>query len=103
MSEHREIPIFQANPEAVPEPKGPRAYLGNRWKAVRRRHLMGQPMCLRCGLFGEEVHHVKTRHEAPERRFDPSNLLTMCRACHAREHGKKLSTSYPHSRHDWGG
>lgn len=32
------------------------------------------------------VHHIKGRNVAPEDRFNPSAALTLCGACHRKEH-----------------
>lgn len=32
------------------------------------------------------IHHVLTWSEAPHLRFEPTNVLTLCRACHDYEH-----------------
>jgi 5-methylcytosine-specific restriction endonuclease McrA len=57
-----------------------------RWRTLRNRWLMQHPTCARCGLHGEEVHHVVPRHVAPHRLYDPTNLMTLCKACHVAEH-----------------
>ena len=67
---------------------------GGKWERMRRRWLMRYPSCARCGMAGEEVHHIAPRSVAPERAYDWTNLLTLCRRCHRLEHGE-LSTSYP--------
>ena len=67
---------------------------GGKWERMRRRWLMRYPSCARCGMAGEEVHHIAPRSVAPERAYDWTNLLTLCRRCHRLEHGQ-LSTSYP--------
>ena len=93
-----EIPVFNPHQTNLPAFEMPSAYLGRRWGTLRKRHLMRSPACVACGLAGEEVHHILPRCTHPEQRFNPLNLKTLCRRCHAKEHGKKLSTSYPHFR-----
>jgi hypothetical protein len=50
--------------------------------------------CLRCGAgkTGKRslhVHHVKPWAGNPELRFDPSNVVTLCRKCHHWVHSKR--------------
>ena len=66
---------------------------GQDWQLVRGRHIAGNPVC-RCGAPGEIVHHQVAVGDAPELRLAASNLLTLCRACHRREHAR-LGTPTP--------
>jgi 5-methylcytosine-specific restriction endonuclease McrA len=59
---------------------------GGKWNRLRRRFLMLNPSCARCGLAGEEVHHIVPRERAPELLYATSNLMTLCRRCHRAEH-----------------
>lgn len=69
------------------EPKRPEhALTGQKWTNLRRRWLMAYPHCARCGLAGEEVHHLVPRKVAPERVYDLTNLQTLCRECHREHH-----------------
>ena len=69
------------------EPKRPDWHLtSGKWRTMRNRWLMANPQCARCGLAGEEVHHLVPRKVAPERLYDWSNLQTLCRVCHAEHH-----------------
>lgn len=54
------------------------------FRAVKKIVLKNFPECVMCG--DEEhlhVHHIKTRRKAPELTFSESNLITLCRSCHA--------------------
>jgi hypothetical protein len=45
--------------------------------------------CQRCGCVERkllEAHHIKSKHEHPELRFDLTNGITLCIHCHAEEH-----------------
>jgi 5-methylcytosine-specific restriction endonuclease McrA len=39
-------------------------------------------ICRRCGLIGEDAHHVATRGRRPDLKHDLDNGLTLCRGCH---------------------
>lgn len=54
------------------------------WRRLRKRHLMLNPCCVRCGAVGTDVDHIETVRSAPHRRLDPSNLATYCHPCHSR-------------------
>jgi 5-methylcytosine-specific restriction endonuclease McrA len=53
---------------------------------MRRIWLMRNPACNRCGLAGEEVHHIVARKDAPHRWDDWNNLESLCHACHVKHH-----------------
>ena len=55
-----------------------------RWKKLRREHLLKEPVCQACGRNGElEVHHIIPVSFDARRQFDPENLITLCAApCH---------------------
>lgn len=61
---------------------------GSKFHRLARRWLISNPYCHRCGMPGEEVHHVVPVSVAPERMYDLDNLATVCRACHRAIHGK---------------
>jgi 5-methylcytosine-specific restriction endonuclease McrA len=61
-------------------------HLGWKWSRLRKAYLQQHPWCERCGLFGEEVHHIIPRHMSPERVYDWQNLMTLCKFCHMKEH-----------------
>lgn len=61
-------------------------FSGSRWQRMRRIWLMRNPACNRCGLAGEEVHHVVQRKDAPHRWDDWNNLETLCHRCHMAHH-----------------
>jgi len=60
---------------------------GWRWWRLRRAYLRERPWCERCGLLGEEVHHIIPRHVDHKKIYDWNNLMTLCSFCHAKEHG----------------
>lgn len=73
-------------------PERQRIYAGSAWKAVRREVIdRDEGTCCRCGVKPSgtkalHLHHVESWEAAPERRLDPTNLVTMCRKCHEWTH-----------------
>lgn len=68
-----------------------------RWLRLRRDKLTADPVCERCMAEGRiaaatEVHHIvpveDAVNEAEKERlmFDPTNLRSLCHACHQQEH-----------------
>lgn len=55
----------------------------NDWQQLRAAHLIRQPYCARCGATATTVDHVIPIRKAPERRLDPTNLQSLCTACHS--------------------
>jgi len=69
-------------------PKGKRL-TGQRWTNLRNKWMRSFPSCNRCGMPGDEVHHVIPRAQRPDLMYDLPNLETLCRACHLAHHGQK--------------
>lgn len=72
-------------------------YNSERWrrmsKAIRRRD---QYQCVWCRRYGRirqarVVHHIKEPDAYPELAFDPSNLVSLCMACHNKAHPEKAA------------
>lgn len=57
--------------------------LGADWRRLRNEHLRKHPKCVRCGEPAQEVDHIIPRSVAPERRLDPTNLQSLCKAHHS--------------------
>ena len=57
---------------------------GAAWQRIRRQTLRREPLCATCGRAAEVVHHrdEDARHNAE------NNLVSLCRACHERLHGR---------------
>jgi len=63
-------------------------YWTSRWRRLSRALRRAHPVCQRCDQdLTYDVHHVRTIEEAPHLAYDPSNLMCLCRACHAEVHG----------------
>jgi len=73
---------FEHRPPFSRELSRPNRLKGNKWTLLRNWWLRNHPQCAHCGRPGEEVHHIVPRQVAPERTHDPTNLKTLCRACH---------------------
>lgn len=58
---------------------------GGDWRKVRKSHLLTEAFCQCCGRIKQlEVHHIQPWAMVTELRFDPDNLITLCRECHFR-------------------
>lgn len=66
-----------------------------RWKRKREKILRRDGyLCQRCKRYGRKVaatvvHHVVHYDDAPERAMDDANLVSLCDACHNREHPER--------------
>lgn len=57
------------------------------WRKVAKSYMQLEPLCELCQDYRDlMVHHKKPLSEGGER-LDFSNLQTLCRSCHAKEHG----------------
>lgn len=64
----------------------------SKWKGLSKQVRELIPVCIACWHEGRTTiatdraplhcHHIAKVVDAPERRLDPDNLLTMCEACH---------------------
>lgn len=72
------------------------------WQRLRFTYLQAHPLCERCRESDKitpatDVHHVEPIEEATSieamraRAYNPSNLMSLCRACHLQIH-KELSS-----------
>lgn len=60
-----------------------------RWKALRSEIIRRDKCCIYCfmnekvyNLKNLQVHHIEKRVDNPDRIYDPTNLITLCRNCH---------------------
>lgn len=58
------------------------------WYEVAKRFKQANPLCVDCLQQGrtrpaQEIHHVKKVVTHPELRLDWSNLMALCKVCHA--------------------
>lgn len=64
----------------------------SRWDRLSRRVRAEEPLCHDCWKAGRtepstEVHHVIPLDQAPDLRYDRTNLVALCQACHRARHG----------------
>lgn len=65
------------------------------WKRKREAILRRDGyMCQKCKRYGKQVpatvvHHIKHLEDYPELAYDDSNLISLCAACHDKEHPEK--------------
>lgn len=53
------------------------------WKKLRNQFIQEQPFCQMCHTTKKlEVHHIYPWHLFPEKRYDKTNLITLCNHCH---------------------
>ena len=65
-------------------------YVSNEWHKCRSAYLKYQPLCERCGMPAQHVHHKQ--RITPQNIKDPAitlafdNLEALCEECHRQEH-----------------
>lgn len=66
------------------------------WRTVRKYHLFHTPLCERCGVIAEHVHHDPPLSQllaTGGNPYDPKVLHSLCASCHGATH----------ARQSWGG
>lgn len=69
-----------------------------RWQQVRALKVQRNPVCERCAKQGVtsvtfDVHHIVPIRVAPELRLVMSNLMSVCRQCHAELEAEARATA----------
>lgn len=70
-------------------------YNSAKWAATRERILRRDHyQCRLCRRYGrnreaQEVHHIKPVEIRPDLAFTPENLISLCHACHNKQHPEK--------------
>ena len=70
-------------------------YKSKRWKKKRQTILKRDGyVCQACKRYGRRkeattVHHIKHADEYPDLAYTDSNLISLCEACHNKEHPEK--------------
>ena len=79
---------------------------GRQWSAIRRMYVQAHPLCERCLKAGryvkvEEVHHIKPLADGGTN--DESNLIGLCRKCHAEIHAEMGTRSHNETVYSYDG
>jgi 5-methylcytosine-specific restriction endonuclease McrA len=69
------------------------------WHKLRNAFIREHPEC-RCGAPAQVVDHITSIKADPSRRLDPSNLESLCHACHNKKGRRHDGTL--HGRQPWG-
>ena len=91
-------PVKQKN-RSINDEERKKIYATTKWRKLRLAHLMKHPLCERCEKAGkvvpaEDCHHKisfmtgKTPLDRKALAFDPDNLESLCKECHALEHSQ---------------
>lgn len=72
---------------------------GRVWKRIRDSYVKDHPFCEKCFENGvlvevEEVHHIKPLAEGGT--HEKSNLISLCKSCHARIHAERGDRWHKH-------
>lgn len=59
------------------------------WRVFRDAYLKANPLCVDCLTTNRpepatELHHIVKLRDAPERKLDRSNVMSLCGTCHKR-------------------
>ena len=71
-------------------------YKSQKWKQYRQKILRRDHYtCQNCKRYGRlveavEVHHIEHLEDCPERAYDPTNLISLCKKCHRKAHPEKV-------------
>lgn len=55
-------------------------------RLLQEKYVALFPECLVCGSQTSEMHHFVPKSQSNNLRYDPFNLIPLCRRCHARHH-----------------
>lgn len=60
-------------------------YYSVKWRKLRERQLVENPLCIECGNVGLDVDHIIDHKGNIDLFYDLNNLQTLCKACHSRK------------------
>lgn len=66
---------------------GAHATYDHRWRRLSEQHRAKNPLCKNCWDNGittpaDDVDHIVPIYKAPGRKYDPTNLQSLCKKCH---------------------
>lgn len=67
----------------------------SRWRKFSHEYRLRNPFCVEClkvGAYNSQhihVDHIIPLEQAPERKYDGSNLQSLCRTCHSKKTAKE--------------
>ncbi|MCC8073684.1 MAG: HNH endonuclease [Clostridiales bacterium] len=79
---------------------------GRNWHKIRKAYVNAHPLCERCAENGryvkvEEVHHIKPLADGGTN--EESNLMSLCRKCHAEIHAQMGTRSHNETVYSYDG
>ncbi|MCC8044199.1 MAG: HNH endonuclease [Clostridiales bacterium] len=81
-------------------------HYGRGWRKIRAAYANAHPLCEECmkrGVYvkADEVHHIKPLRDGGTNA--PSNLINLCRKCHAEAHAKLGTRSHNKTTYTYDG
>ena len=55
-------------------------------KLLQQHYVPLNPKCIVCGGMTSEMHHYIPKSQSNALRYDPKNLVPLCKRCHCRHH-----------------
>jgi 5-methylcytosine-specific restriction endonuclease McrA len=55
-------------------------------RLLQQHYVPINPNCIVCGGMTSEMHHVVYKSQSNALRYDPLNLVPLCKKCHCRHH-----------------
>ncbi len=101
--------IHRSQHEAIEPREDGKVWRTRKGRAFRLSYLAANPYCKdHSTIWGEavpanEVHHVVSQIDAPDRVLDPTNCVPLCKACHDSRHGRRSTKGLEYASHVRGG
>lgn len=102
--EHRKL-MVQRYEQQGRDPQHSKRY-GQNWQRIRAAYVHSHPLCERCMAQGryvqvEEVHHIVPLKDGGTNEW--SNLMSLCRKCHAEIHAEMGTRSHNSTLYEMNG
>jgi len=55
-------------------------------RLIQIKYVALNPSCIVCGQPTSEMHHVIYKSQSNNLRFDPLNIVPLCKSCHCKHH-----------------